>query len=109
MMITHTWKITKLDCRPQLNGQSNVIYMAHWELIATEGEKQSTVFGCQNIDYNESDTFIPYNDLTETNIVDMVKNSMGAEIVALMESNVDEQLANGEGIASVSLTPSWSK
>ena len=107
-MITHTWKITKLDCRPQLNGQENVVYMAHWELTATEDGKQSTIIGCQNIDYNESEEFTPYTDLTETNIVDMVKNSMGAELVATMESNVDAQLAAEEGIASVSLTPSWS-
>ena len=108
-MITRTWKITKLDCRPQLNGQSNVVYMAHWELTATEDGKQSTVIGFQNIDYNESEAFTPYDDLTETNIIDMVKNSMGAELVATIESNVDAQLANEEGISSVSLTPSWSK
>ncbi len=83
--------------------------MVHWELTATENDKQSIIVGCQNIDYNESETFIPYADLTEANIVDMVKNSMGAEIVTTMESNVDAQLANEEAIASVSLTPSWSK
>jgi len=109
MMITHTWKITKLDCRPDLNGLVNVVYMAHWELTATEDNKQSTVIGCQNIDFDESATFTPYSDLTEENIVDMVKNSLGAELVATMESNVDAQLATEEGIASVSLTPSWSK
>lgn len=108
-MITHTWKITKLDCRPDLNGLVNVVYMAHWELTATEDGKQSTVIGCQNIDFNESAPFTPYADLTEANIVDMVKNSMGVEVVATMESNVDAQLAMEEGIASVSLTPSWSK
>jgi hypothetical protein len=109
MMITHTWKITKLDCRPQLDGLANVVYMTHWELTATEDGKQSTVIGCQNINFDELAPFTPYTDLTEANIVDMVKNSMGVEVVATMESNVDAQLAMEEGIASVSLTPSWSK
>jgi hypothetical protein len=108
-MITHIWKITKLDCRPQLDTLANVVYMAHWELTATKDGKQSTVIGCQNINHDESAGFIAYDDLTEENIIDMVKNSMGAEVVATMESNVDAQLATEEGIASVSLTPSWKK
>jgi hypothetical protein len=107
MANTYTWKIKQLDCKPSLNGQSNVIYTAHWELTASNETHQATIVGIHSIPYNDNGNYIPYEQVTESQVIEWIKDLMGDTIVALMESNASKQLETSEESASITHSLPW--
>jgi len=36
-MITYTWTVSQLDCYPQADNQTDVVFNIHWQLTCTDG------------------------------------------------------------------------
>ena len=67
---------------------------AHWRVSKTDGTASGSVYGTISLphkDHNDP-TFIPYQDLTEAQVVQWVKEEMGADQVAAHEAAVDAQI-----------------
>lgn len=84
------WTISSLD-RSLPDG---MVLTAHWRVSATDGDASGTVYGTQSFAAKDpSDpTFIPYDSLTEAQVIGWVKDEMGAEQVAAHEANVQAQI-----------------
>ena len=110
------WTISQLD-RTLPDG---VVYTAHWRVSATDGNFSGSVYGTQSFDdllhlpihlvrqglsqpndlYSQSfdakdpsdPDFIPYDQLTEAQVVQWVKEAMGADTVAAHEAAVQAQI-----------------
>lgn len=84
------WSISQLD-RTLPDG---VVYTAHWRVSKTDGDASASVYGTISFPAKDpSDpTFVPYDQLTEAQVMDWVKDAMGAEQVAAHEASVAAQI-----------------
>jgi hypothetical protein len=94
MAITYNWTIQAMDCIPQIDGETDYVVTAHWNVSATDGTYTSSVYGTQSFNYDAGKAFIPYENLTESEVVTWVQDGMGAESVASLEANLNTQIEN---------------
>lgn len=94
MTITNTWAVVQMDCYPEAEGETDVVFTVHWTLTATDGTYTGYVYGSQGVTYEAGSPYTPYADLTETQVIGWVQSAMGEEQVAAYEANAAEQIAN---------------
>lgn len=93
-MKTVIWSIDQLE-RQAIDG---TVVTAHWRVTVTDGDVSSAAIGPQKFTPNPNDpSFVPFESLTEEQVVGWVKTEMGDGHVAALEaklaSEVDEKLA----------------
>lgn len=93
MSITNTWTVTKLECHPEYEGEANVVYNVHWHLSATDGTHVGTAYGSHDIPVDGSAAFVPFEELTEEQVIGWVHAVMGPEQVEFLEEAVAAQIA----------------
>lgn len=94
MAITNTWTIAQLDCYPEYDGETGVVFTAHWRLTGVDGEHTGSVYGTVGLTLDPEAPFTPYADLTQDQVVGWVKDALGEEQVAAYEANIDKQIAD---------------
>ena len=129
-MTTFTWAILSMSVMPVLEGESDVVVSAQWNLngsttvtevvthIDMETEEPvetivdknytSNLIGWQNFTLQQDADFIPYNQLTQEQVIEWVKNAMSESGVASMEVAVQgelDALINPPTVAVVSPLP----
>ena len=71
-----------------------VVFTAHWRVTETQDGFTGSVYG--TISFPAKDPadpdFIPYDQLTEAQVIQWVKDEMGADTVAAHEANVQAQI-----------------
>lgn len=92
-MNTYAWRILSMDVRPQLEGHADVVVRAQWELTATDpvvgdtaGTQGYTTFTAP------SQSFTPYESLTEAQVLGWVQDSIGPSQIAELQAFVDQLL-----------------
>lgn len=102
MAISNVWAIQQMDCYPEADGETDVVFAVHWTLTGSEsavvdGKDKvcvGSVYGSQGVALDPSAPFVPYASLTEAQVIGWVKDALGEEQVASLEANVAEQIAN---------------
>lgn len=94
MAITYTWAIKALYTVQQPN--PDYVVNAIWTLTGVDG---STPPVTASIDGNtqfavdaDKPNYVPYADLTEADVIEWVKNSLGEQGIANFEANVNGQI-----------------
>lgn len=94
-MTTLTWRIQQLDCYPEYDTQSDVVFKAHWTLEADDGSGHTGfVYGSTPVSLVVSDGFTAFADLTEAQVLTWVHEAMGASAVAAFEANANQQVVD---------------
>jgi len=85
-----TWTITQLD-RSLPDG---VVMTAHWRLTKEAGPASGSVYGTISFPAKDpaEEGFVPYDQLTQPQVLEWVKAAMGDELVAAHEANVQAQI-----------------
>ncbi len=99
------WTIPSLD-RSLPDG---LVLTAHWRVSDTQGTASGSVYGTVSFpakDPQDPD-FIPYDQLTEAQVIGWVKDVMGAEQVSAHEAAVQAQIEAQKNPSSASGVP-WS-
>jgi hypothetical protein len=94
MTTTYQWDIQALDCIPQIEGDTDFVVTAHWTVSATDGTYNSSVYGTQSFTYDSGKAFIPYDSLTQDEVVGWVQEGMGIDAVTALQENLDQQIEN---------------
>ena len=94
MAVTNTWAVVQMDCYPEYDGETDVVFTVHWTLTGVDGQYQGYVYGSQGVTLDSGATFTPYDELTEAQVIGWVQDAMGAEQVAAYEANVAQQIEN---------------
>lgn len=94
MSVSYTWTITQMDCYPNAEGQTDVVFIAHWTLTGNDGAYNGSVYGTTGLTYTAGTPYTPYADLTQDQVVGWVKTALGTEQVAAYEANIATQIAN---------------
>ena len=88
-MATITWNIVNME--RELN--DGFVIVAHWTCTASQDMQSAQVYGSQSFPYDPSEPgFIPYDQLTEAEVIGWVQTAMGPETVAATEANAEQQL-----------------
>lgn len=104
-MITYTWTITAMDTYPSYEGQTDCVMTAHWTCSGTDGTYTSSVYATCAIPYEEQDTYIPYADLTQEQVLGWIWEH-GVDQTATEEA-VAQQIANLVNPPIVTLPLPW--
>lgn len=92
MTITYTWKITGLKTQNISDNRSNAVVQTYWQKIGTDENGNEGVFSGATpftLDPNdEFGPFIPFEDLTEENVIDWIKSI----VIDEYENHVNRQI-----------------
>jgi len=82
---------------------------AHWTATKQDGDYTASAYGSIGLPAKDpSDpTFVAYEDITESQAIQWVLDTMGEEQVAALEANLDGQIEAQKNPTSASGTP-WS-
>lgn len=79
MTATFNWQILNIECYPQFEEQTNVVTKIYWKCTGTEviNDVTYTEYLERNTElkpYAKGDAFIPYDQLTEAQVLNWVWN-----------------------------------
>jgi hypothetical protein len=93
MSATFTWSVTAMDCYPQADGQTDVVFTVHWTLSGTDGTYNGSVYSTCSVPAPEG-TFTPYDQLTQEQVLGWIwangVDKQSAE--AAVQQQIDNQI-----------------
>jgi hypothetical protein len=111
MAITYNWTINPLEAYPTSSGEHDVVFVAHWQLHASEivGETTYTAqsIGTQGLTYTSGSSFTPFEELTLEQVSGWVENAMGTGSVDNMKAGLATQIANQINPPVLTLQSPW--
>jgi hypothetical protein len=93
-MTTFNWAISRLDCYPQSEGQTDVVFNIHWQLTGTDGAYNGSVYSTCSVPA-PTGTFVPYQDLTQDQVLGWIwvngvdKDSAEAAVQAQIDNQIN--------------------
>ena len=110
-MTTYNWNCRTVDCYPEQNNEADVVYNVHFIVTGTSDQTDpqgvpwtATNIGTQTLDTSQITDFIPFDQLTNDEIVAWTKGAMGDEYVAAIEKSIQDQIDYLITPTSVTLT-----
>ena len=110
-MTTYNWNCKTVDCYPEQDNEADVVYNVHWIVTGVSDEVDSkgnpysaTNIGTQTLDTSQITDFIPFDQLTNDEVVAWTKGAMGDEQVASIEASIQSQIDSLITPTSVTLT-----
>jgi len=88
-----TWKINQLQTYPEVEGETNFVCSASWNVSETVGDYTGSLSGSTAFKLDPEAPFVPYDQLTESQVLAWVFASIGEEGKASAEADVDAQIA----------------
>jgi hypothetical protein len=105
--VIYDWNCKTVDAYPKDGEYTDVVYNVHWIVTGTDDSVppiQATVYGTQTLNVEDITTFIPFEDLTNEEVVAWTQSAMGPEQVASIEANIVGQIELLINPTSVTLT-----
>lgn len=94
MTTEYTWSIAQLDCYPEHEGHSDVVFTAHWRLTGVDGEYTGSVYGSIGLELDPEAEFTPFEELTKEQVIGWVEEKLGEEAVTGYKDSVAKQIAD---------------
>ena len=98
-MITYNWDCKTVDAYPQDGEYTDLVYNVHWivtgvsdQLDPSDNAYNAAIIGTQALDVSDVTDFIPFEDLTNEQVVAWTKGAMGEEQVASIEASIQSQI-----------------
>ena len=98
-MTTYNWNCKTVDAYPQDGEYTDLVYNVHWIVTGVSDQLDSqgvaysaTSIGTQTLDVSDVTDFIPFEDLTNEQVVAWTKGAMGEEQVASIEASIQSQI-----------------
>ena len=93
---TITWDVTAMDCYPQADGETDVVFTVHWTCSGAQTASGQTytgsVYSTCAVPAPTGSAFTPYNQLTEQQVLGWIWAN-GVDKSAT-EAAVQQQIAN---------------
>jgi hypothetical protein len=88
-MTNYTWSIVDMD---RLTSD-NFVVTVHYNVSATDGTYSANTYGTVGYQEQPGETYVPYDQLTEAQVVGWVQTSLGKDTVeASLQSQIDAQI-----------------
>ena len=110
-MVTYNWNCRTVDAYVEQNAEADVVYNVHWIVTGTSDELNpqdnpysATSIGTQTLDTSEITNFIPFDQVTNAEVVEWTQDAMGAEQVAQIEASIASQIESLIHPTTITLT-----
>ena len=92
-MTVFTWTVTQLNCYPQAEEQTDVVFTVHWTCAGTDGTYTGSVYSTCSVPA-PTGTFTPYADLTQDQVLGWIwANGVDqASAEAAVQTQIDNQI-----------------
>ena len=87
-----TWTVTAMDCYPQEDGNTDVVFNVHWTCSGTDGTYYGSVYSTCSVTLDPSAPYTPYAQLTQAQVLGWIWAS-GVDQTAT-EAAVEQQIQN---------------
>ena len=106
--MTYDWFFSVLDVRPSAEGQTDVVYQIQWRYGGDDGDGHSAfVSGRVGCTYTEGDPFIPFADLTKSDVEGWTTTNLGDDEVDALKARIDAMIAKEITPTTEEMTPPW--
>lgn len=92
--MNYTWSVVQMDCYPQQDGESDVVFTVHWTLSGTDGTYVGSVYGSIGIALDKTKSYTPYSALTQDQVILWVQEALGVDACMNYQLNINTQIAN---------------
>jgi hypothetical protein len=88
-----TWNVTAMDCYPQAEGETDVVFTVHWTLVGTQDTYNCSVYSTCGVPA-PTGAFTPYADLTQDQVLSWIwangvdKDSAEAAVQAQIDAQI---------------------
>jgi|TARA_R110000782_G_scaffold195445_2_gene284940 hypothetical protein len=110
-MITYNWNCRTVDAYVEQNNETDVVYNIHWivsgisDTLNPQGDAYSaTNIGTQVINTSDITDFVPFDQITNEEVVAWTQLAMGEEQVASIEAGIASQIEKLIKPTTVTLT-----
>jgi len=110
-MINYNWNCRTVDAYVEQNEEADVVYNVHWRVTGTSDEVDSngspysaTSIGTQTLDTDDITNFVPFDQITNVEVVAWTQEVMGAEQVAQIETNIADHIESLIHPTTITLT-----
>jgi hypothetical protein len=86
------WTVSAMDYTVSQDGHTNVVNTVHWRVSKTDGDNSGSSYGTVGLEA-PGESFVEWDDITETTAVGWAKAALGDEQVAATEAAIDAQIA----------------
>lgn len=94
MANTYKWVIEQLQCYPQHDNHTDVVFNICWRRQATDGSHNADIYGAQAVTLDPSATFTPFEQLTEAQVISWLEDAFGPEQLEAQKASLDKQIAD---------------
>ena len=94
MDINYDWNFNPLESYPTASGETDVVFMVHWQLYATTGSYKASNIGTQVVIYESGSSFVPFNELTKEIVQTWIVSSMGETRINQMTASLEQNILN---------------
>ena len=94
-MTSYKWKFEALEVElGPVDGHTDVVYSINWLYVADDGEGHNAqAFGTVSVKWEAPEPFIPYEDLTESDVQGWTGERLGEDELAAMKTRLDANIA----------------
>lgn len=94
MTATINWTVTAMDCYPQAEGETDVVFTVHWTCSGVQDTYTGSVYSTCGVTYDAGQPYTPYNELTQDQVLGWIWAS-GVDkdaTEAAVQSQIDNQI-----------------
>lgn len=92
MEINYSWNFNPLESYPTASGQSDVVFLVHWQLQAVTGSYQTQAVGYERLNYESGSTFIPFSELTKDVVQTWIETALGEATITRIKSSLEQNI-----------------
>jgi hypothetical protein len=89
----YNWIISQMDTVPEANGLTDIVSVIHWRCNLEE-EPSIDAYGTVVLHELDSDNFVEFEDLSEEQVINWVKSSLGNERITQITESLNSRLQN---------------
>lgn len=98
MTTEYTRSILNLPCYAEIDGNSDVVFSVGWLLIGTDGNFSASWNMTTQVPYVAGDPFIPYADLTETEVNAWIDQYTPQEQITQAETYIQNSITTQQTV-----------
>lgn len=91
-MTTYTWKVIKMAVLPFVEGSADVVVSAQWSITGVDESFGYSISDWSQFTLDQGKGFTPYNQLTEQQVLDWIKQQMGDDKITVLESKIQNRI-----------------
>jgi hypothetical protein len=107
MSNTYTWAIDALDCVPSVDEKSNIVSCVHWRVNASDGKNNATIYGTQNLAFDNKSIFVVYDEIAKETAITWVQEAIGKDAVQKLYKSLDSNIYSLANPSIITLPLPW--